>query len=182
MSTARRPMPRSLRTLTTIFGFAAVTAAAGFAIALPHTTYADNDKPVVQYTPEGTKIGDIFLKGNVVHDAKSKTGWFLVVTAENKSDNVESCEISSELTRTVGSPMARVRPTPQMVFSANDAISVAAHGKLVKKYEIPAPLAAQLTSSGSSGGSAAPVPSPSANGTVRIPMTTTSFGVMVKSV
>jgi hypothetical protein len=171
---ARKPM---LRTLTTIVGFAAVTAALGFGVALPHTTYADNDKPVVQYTPEGTKIGDIFLKGNVVKDAKSKTGWFLVVTAENKSDNVESCEISSELTRTVGSPMARVRPSPQMVFSANDAISVAAHGRLVKKYEIPAPLAAQLTS-----GSAATAPSPSANGNMRVPMTTTSFGVMVKSV
>ena len=173
MSTAR--MPRSLRTLTTIFGFAAVTAAAGFAM-LPHTTYADNDKPVVSYTAEGTKIGDIFLKANVVRDSKSKSGFFLVVTAENKSDNVESCEISSELTRTIGSPMARVRPTPQMVFSANDAISVSAHGKLVKKYEIPANVAAQLASSTGSASTAQD------HGLRMQPMSSTSFGVMVKSI
>ena len=66
-----------------------------------------------------------------------------------------------------------LRPTPQMVFSANDAISVAAHGKLVKKYEIPAALAAQLSSSSAA----------TNNAQQNMPvMSTTTFGVMIKSV
>lgn len=128
--------------LLTVLGIAAFTVAAGLGVALPKTTFADGD---AQYTEQGTRVNQVLLNGQIVRDQKSKTGWSLVVTAENKADEVTGCEIAVDLTRTSSSPMGRSRPMPAVVWETKDVVSVAAHGKTVKRYEIPATYAAQLT-------------------------------------
>lgn len=133
-----------MRSIVTVLGFAAFTAAAGLGIALPKTTFADGD---AQYTEQGTRVQNVLLDGQVVRDKKSSTGWSLVVTAENKSGEATGCEIAVDLTRTSSSPMGRSRPMPSVVWETKDVVSVAAHGKTVKRYEIPAAYAAQLTAS-----------------------------------
>lgn len=135
----------SVRSVVTVLGFAAVTAAAGLGVAWPHTTYADGEQPVAEYTPEGYKIGAVVVKGDLVRDTKSKTGWVVVVVANNKSDQVATVALETDLTRTVANPMARVAPMPQTIWNQTDTVTLAAHQQIVRRYDVPASIASQVT-------------------------------------
>ena len=135
----------SFRSVVTFVGVAAFTAAAGLAVAWPHTTYADGEQPVAQYTAEGVKIGGVLVKGELVRDTKSKTGWVVVVVANNKSDAVATVSIEADLTRTVASPMSRVAPMPQTAWNTTETLTLAAHQQIVKRYDVPAAIATQVT-------------------------------------
>ena len=165
---------RTLRTLATVTGFAAITAAAALGVAWPHTTYADGAAVVVQYTPEGTRIADVLVKGNLVRDANAKSGWVVVVTAENKSAQAETVLVETDITRTVSQPMARVMPVPQTAWSTTEQVTLAAHQKITKRYEVPAALASQIAAS------MKPAPQ---NGPPSVDMsrTTTRYAVLFKS-
>jgi hypothetical protein len=133
-----------IRTIATVLGFASLSAFGTLAVVSPSTTFAD---PVVQITAEGTKIDNVLLTGKVERDARAKTGWVMVVTAENKSDKPETCTVTADLQRTVSSPMSRVGPRPQMVWQEKQTLDLAAHEKLTKRIEIAAAVAKQLTDS-----------------------------------
>ena len=135
----------SFRSVVTFVGVAAFTAAAGLAVAWPHTTYADGEQPVAQYTAEGVKIGGVLVKGELVRDTKSKTGWVVVVVANNKSDAVATVSIEADLTRTVASPMSRVAPMPQTAWNTTETLTLAAHQQVIKRYDVPAAIATQVT-------------------------------------
>lgn len=135
----------SFRSVVTFVGVAAFTAAAGLAVAWPHTTYADGEQPVAQYTAEGVKIGGVLVKGELVRDSKSKTGWVVVVVANNKSDAVATVSIEADLTRTVASPMSRVAPMPQTAWNTTETLTLAAHQQVIKRYDVPAAIATQVT-------------------------------------
>jgi hypothetical protein len=132
----------SLRTIVTVLGFASVSALGTLAITSPSTTFAD---PVVQITAEGTKIDNVLLSGKIERDARAKTGWVMVVDAENKSDKAETCTMQAQLQRMVSSPMSRVGPRPQMVWQDKETLQLAAHQKITKRIEIAADVATQLT-------------------------------------
>jgi hypothetical protein len=135
----------SFRSVVTVFGFAAVTAAAGLAVAWPHTTYADGEQPVAQYTAEGTKFGDVVVKSDLVRDSKSKTGWVVVIVASNKSNSVASVSLEADLTQMVANPMGRVAPMAQTVWNTNESLTLAANQTVVKRFDVPAAIATRIT-------------------------------------
>ena len=134
-------MPRSA---LTVAAFATATAAVTLALGWPTTTHADGASPLVQYMVDGAKVGDVVAKGTVGRDAKSKSGWAIVVTARNDADHAEAVPLETDLTRRAMSPMARVAPRPQTVWSQTQKVTVPAHGEVTLRYEVPASLVQQL--------------------------------------
>ena len=130
-----------IKNFATVFGFAAASALGTLAFAVPGTTFAD---PVVQVTNEGTKIDNVLLNGKLEKDAKSKTGWTLVVTAENKSDKAETVALVADVTRTVAQPMGRVMPMPVSVWQDKETVALGAHEKITKRVEVNAALAKSM--------------------------------------
>jgi hypothetical protein len=132
----------SLRNLLTVLGCAAASAITTLAAVAPSTTFAD---PVVQVTAEGTKIDSVLLNGSLVQDARSKTGWVMVITAENKSDKPENCLLVADLDRTIAAPMSRVPPRAMQIWQDKEALTLAAHEKITKRIDVAPAIAAQLT-------------------------------------
>jgi hypothetical protein len=137
---------RHARTLTTVLGFATLTAAATLTALWPTATLADDDlDDEMGIDAEGTKLGHVVVEGEVVRDPKAKTGWVVVVTAENKGTEEETWKLETDLTRTVSSPMARAMPLPTTVWKQTESITLAAGQKIEKRYVVPAAFGAQLT-------------------------------------
>jgi hypothetical protein len=128
----------------TVAAFAVATAAATLAVAWPATTHADGAAPLATYTVDGWKIGDVVAKGRIERDGSAKSGWTVIVTARNDADHAENVLLETDVTRVSMSPMARVAPRPQTVWSTREQISVPAHGSVTRRYELPAPLAGSI--------------------------------------
>lgn len=133
------------RTLATVLGFAALSAASTLAFLAPTTTFADPPVAAVVYTAEGAKIGQVVLRGRVSRDPSAKTGWVVLVSAENQGDKPAVVPVETDLDRTVSSPMARVAPMPQVVWKWKETMTLAAHQKMTRRYEVNAEIAATLT-------------------------------------
>jgi hypothetical protein len=136
MSTIRKHRP-----LLTVLGFAGATALASLTAFWPGTTHAD--PPEVYYG--GGEISNVSFQGEVVKDAKAKTGWAIQVTLENTGDQDETCPLETDLTRQVVNPASRAGEMGTAVWRHKDKVLVPAHEKIVKTYEVPAWTAAQLT-------------------------------------
>ncbi len=131
-----------MRHLVTILGFAAATAAATLSVCWPGRTWAD---PPETFYENGT-IDDVTFQGEVVRDAKAKTGWVIQVTYENHGNEDETCTVDTELTRTQVNPASRASPPGLAVWHHKDRLTVPAHESVVRSYEVPQWMAAQLTS------------------------------------
>lgn len=129
---------------TTVAAFALATAAVALALAWPETTHADGDSPLVQYSVDGTKIGDVVARGTVARDASAKSGWVVVVTARNDADHAETVPLETDLLQRAMSPMARTPPIARNVWSKTERVTVPAGGTITRRYELPAALAANL--------------------------------------
>jgi hypothetical protein len=137
---------RHARTLTTVLGFAALTAAATLTVAWPKATFADDDQEDdMGLTADGTTLGHVLVNGEILRDPKAKTGWVVEVTAENKGTETETWKLETDLTRVVSSPMSRAMPTPTTVWKQSESITLAAGEKVVKRYVVPAGFGTQLT-------------------------------------
>jgi len=130
-----------MRPLATILGFAAITAAATLAVCWPGRTYAD--PPETFY--EAGMVDDVTFSGEVARDATVKSGWAIKVTFQNGGDEEESCTLDAELTRAQVNPDSRATPAGVAVWHHKDKVSVPAHESVVRSYEIPQWMAAQLT-------------------------------------
>lgn len=140
-------MKRAMKHLVTVLGFASVAGTATLAMGLPRTTLADPaDNLYGQQVAEGTKFGTVVVNGELVKDAHAKTGWLMVITAENKGDAPQSYELETDLTRQFVNPMGRVGDLATELLKADENITVAAHAKQVITREVPAWIAAQLES------------------------------------
>lgn len=133
------------RSLVTFLGCAALGAAVTLALLSPRPTFADGPKPTVELTAEGTRIGAVVLEGKLVQDPKAKTGWVVLVHAENKTNEPTRVAIATEVTRTVSAPMARVMPMPQAVWTEKETLALGALERIERRYELPAAAAAKLT-------------------------------------
>jgi hypothetical protein len=131
-----------MRNLVTILGFAASTAAATLAVCWPGRTYAD---PPERFYENGT-VDDVTFNGEVARDASVRSGWAIKVTYENRGDEDETCTIDTELTRTQVNPASRASQPGLAVWHHKDKVTVPAHESVVRNYEIPQWMAAQLTS------------------------------------
>lgn len=130
-----------MRPLVTVLGFAAATAAITLAMGWSRPTYAD---PPETFFGAGD-VDDLTFTGEVVHDTSFKTGWAIKVTYENRGDRDQTAQMDTELTRQQVNPMSRASPPGLAVWHHKDKVLVAAHDTVVRTYEIPASMAAQLT-------------------------------------
>jgi hypothetical protein len=138
----------AIRSIATVLGFATLTAAATLTALWPKQTLADGDLDALdEFAPGGTKLGHILVKGEIVRDAKSKTGWVVEVTAENQEVESETVRLETDLTRTISNPMSRAQPAPTAVWRQTESITLAAGEKVTKRYVVPAAFGAQLTTS-----------------------------------
>jgi hypothetical protein len=129
----------------TVAAFALATAAATLAVAWPTSTHADDSAgPIATYAVDGWKIGDVVAKGQLQPDAHSKSGWVIVVTARNGAGHDEVVPLETDVTRLSASPMARVMPVPQVVWSTRESVRVPARGTISLRYELPRELAASV--------------------------------------
>lgn len=135
----------SLRSVATVFGFAAMTTAAVVTVFWPKATLADGDAANAELTLDGTKVNHVVVTADLVQDTKSKTGWVIEVNAENRGAEAETAELETDLTRQLTSPMLRAQPTPTAVFKKKETVTVAAGEKIKRSYDVPANLAAQIT-------------------------------------
>jgi hypothetical protein len=146
--------------ILTVAGFALATAAATLAVAWPTPTHADGASPLVQYMVDGCKIGDVIARGVLRKDATAKSGWVVLVTADNGADHGEEVPLETDVTRLVMSPMARVPPRPQTVWSTKEQVTVPAHGSVTRRYEIPAAVATQIAAAASAKAKSPPTKGP----------------------
>jgi len=128
----------------TVVAFAVATAAAALAVGWPTPTHADGAAPLATYTVDGWKIGDVVAKGEIKRDGSAKSGWVITVIARNGADHAEDVPLETDVTRVAASPMARVMPRPQTVWSTREQVSIPAHASITRHYELPAPLAASI--------------------------------------
>jgi hypothetical protein len=135
------PAPSRRSPAVTVVAFAVVTATAALALGWPTPTHADGASPLATYTVDGWKIGDVVAKGEIKRDGSAKSGW---VTARNGADHAEDVPLETDVTRVAVSPMARVMPRPQTVWSTREQVSVPAHGAVTRRYELPAELATSI--------------------------------------
>jgi hypothetical protein len=136
----------TIKQIAIALGFASLTAAATLTVFWPQETLADNDADAIdELGLDGTKLGHILVKGEIVRDPKSKTGWVVELTAENQGTASETARLETDLTRTVSSPMSRAQPPAVTVWKQTESITLAAGETLKKRYTIPAPFGAQLT-------------------------------------
>jgi hypothetical protein len=133
----------SIRSLATVLGFAAITSAATLTAFWPTATFADD--PGQDLVQDGTKVNHVVVQGEIVRDKKAKTGWVIEVTAENRGAEAETAELETDLTRVISNPMSRAAPMPTAVMKKKESVTVAAGEKVTRRYDVPAPLAAQMT-------------------------------------
>jgi hypothetical protein len=131
-----------MRSLATILGFAAATAAATLAVCWPGRTYADPPETFF----EAGQVDDVTFQGEVARDTTVKSGWAIKVTYDNKGDEDETATIETELTRAQVNPGSRSSPAGVAVWHHKDKVTVPAHESVVRSYEVPQWMAAQLTS------------------------------------
>src|SRR5262245_25578891 len=126
----------SIRSVATVIGFAAIASAATLTVFWPKATFAED--PATDLVQDGTKVNHVVVSGDVVKDKKSKTGWVIEVTAENRGDEAETAALETDLTRQVSNPMSRAAPMPTAVMKKKETITVAAGEKVTKRYDVPA--------------------------------------------
>jgi hypothetical protein len=141
-----KPNSNKLRTLVTVTGFAAVTAAATLAVCAPRTTFADGDDAdrMGEYTDDGTKFDDIVVKGEIQKDVHSRSGWSVLVTAKNTADHPETLSLETDLDRSFVTPAARVGAEQAMLYSQTQPITVAANATVTFSRPVPAWVVPQL--------------------------------------
>jgi hypothetical protein len=132
----------------------------------------DQADPLAALAEPGTKVGEsVRVEGKVEHDAKSKTGWVIVMKAENKGAKSETLAVETHLERMVSNPMARVPSMPTTAWQTKETLTLAKGEIVTRRYEIPATVAAAMTAAAS-----APAPAKKAKQTFAM-MSRTSFGV-----
>jgi hypothetical protein len=134
-----------MKTTLQALAFAAIAATTTLAVAWPRVTLADpDDDRMGEWTDDGTKFGDVLVKGELVHDTHARSGWRMVITAENKGDAPASAVLESDLTRQMVNPQARVSPEAAKLWKNSERITLAAHAKTTVTRDVPAWIAQQL--------------------------------------
>jgi hypothetical protein len=85
------------------------------------------------------------VTGTLEHEAKSATGWVLAIEAENPTASEATADLESVITRQITSTMARVGPRPTVMWRKKEKLTVAAHGKTTRRYDVPVSLAGYMT-------------------------------------
>ncbi len=128
----------------TVLGSATIAALCTLALAWPVDTLADaQDGGTAR--EEGVPVDGVMVTGTIEHAPKSVTGWVLAIEAENPTNDEATADLESVVTRQISSSMARVGPRPTVMWRKKEKLTVAAHGKTSRRYDIPASLASYMT-------------------------------------
>ena len=95
----------------------------------PHATFAEvvsDFERMGESDENGEKFGEIVVRGDLVADG---TGWVLVRTMENKSDEPQSYRVEERVMRTETKPEARVNPPPYAVVLRGVTLKLKPHEK-----------------------------------------------------
>jgi hypothetical protein len=133
-----------IRKMSIVLGFAAVTAAFGLTLGAPRTTHADDFDELAYARVGGALIDGVRVSATIARDAKSKTGWSLVVDAENDDDAPKTCVLQTAIERTWTTPMARVASEVATLMTRQEKLEVPAHGKATLRRDVPAWVVEQL--------------------------------------
>jgi hypothetical protein len=128
----------------TILGSSAIAALCTLALAWPTDTLADAEDGGTA-KEEGVPVDGVMVTGTVEREVKSATGWVLAIEAENPTNDEATADLESVITRQISSTMARVGPRPTVMWRKKDKLTVAAHGKTTRRYDVPASLAGYMT-------------------------------------
>jgi len=138
------PNSRSPRALTTLIGFAAITAAAGITLGLPQTTHADHDEMAMWIAP-GTQISaSVLAEARLLRDANAKSGWALEIKAHNSGKSTERCDVVAMVSESDGMPMARVAPPPRIVWQQRRTFTVEPGTEATQRVAVPIALGRKL--------------------------------------
>ncbi len=135
------------RSIAAVLGVAAVTASLAVTALWPRATFADGDPTTDGVTLDGTKVDDVIVIGELVKEPKSKTGWVVEIEAENRGTAEATADVETDITRQVMNIGARVGPLPTAVWKKKEKLTVGAGAKVVRRYEVPAPLAQKIAAS-----------------------------------
>lgn len=145
----------------------------------PLSTMADDQaSPFAVLVDPGTKVGEhVRVEGKAERDAKSSTGWVVVMKAENKGTATETVALETRLQRTVSNPMARVPAMPMTAWQTKETLTLAKGEVVTRRYVVPADVAQAMTAA------AAPAAAASAKkGKTALMTARTSFGVVFAKV
>ncbi|MDB4995118.1 MAG: hypothetical protein JWM74_2550 [Myxococcaceae bacterium] len=163
----------SLRGFGLTFSSLVVSASVTLAAVWPTATMAgDQVDPFAVLADPTTKVGEnVRVEGKIERDAKSKTGWVVVMKAENKGQKAETLAVQTVLERKVSNPMARVPSMPQVAWQNKETLTLAKGEVVTHRYELPAAIATALTAN------AAPPAPVAKNAKSPFMMARTTFGV-----
>jgi hypothetical protein len=135
------------RSIITTLATAALTAGVALAVLWPRDTLADGDGDNVLGALQvgDDQIGHVTMEGELVKDAKAKSGWAVEVTLENVGTEAQTAQVETDVTRAVSNPMARAMPTPRTVWSEKESVTLAAGEKVTRHYPLPVAIGRQLT-------------------------------------
>jgi hypothetical protein len=133
-------MSNITRAISTVIGFAALTASTGLALLTPHVTHADGEDRKGNFVS-----GSVYAYAAFEKDDAAKGGWKIVISAENPGDAAATSTFDVAIDYSVSNPNARVGSPGQAVWHHNETINVAAHEKKVITVDCPASVARQLT-------------------------------------
>jgi hypothetical protein len=133
-------MSETIQNLRVATKYAVCSATLALALFAPGMTFAAADPKAAG----GTRIEDVFVRGELVKDSSSKTGWVVAVTAENTDGHATRCALNATLTETVLRPMARVSPMPTPLFNERIVMEVEGHGTSTVRIDVPEKIAAGL--------------------------------------
>lgn len=135
-------MSPTVRAVVTVLAFAAGTASATLAVVSPRTTFAD-DEESLRFSNQ-TQVGEVRVDALLKRDATLKSGWALVVEAENPTGEAQTCELKTVLERSFITPMARTPSEVTALLQRVESMSVPPRGKARVVREVPAWIAQQL--------------------------------------
>jgi hypothetical protein len=132
------------RSWRTVLGSAAAAALCTLGLAWPVETLADGEDGGTA-REEGVPVDGVMVSGTVEREPKSATGWVLAIEAENPSNAEATADLESVITRQISSTMARVGPRPTVMWRKKEKLTVGAHAKTTRRYDVPASLAGYMT-------------------------------------
>jgi hypothetical protein len=138
------------RPIGTAAFFAVGTAAIALALLAPRATHADEEEipdweRQGDYEQNGTRFGEVVVKGELVPAANAPGGWTLVRTLENTSDEPQNCTVEERILRMETTPYARSGSMAEAVVLRNQPIALKPHEKRTIGITLPPKIGEQIT-------------------------------------
>ena len=133
--------------LTTVVTIAVATMSVMLLATWPKNTNAQEVaewERMGEWDENGSRFGNIVVRGELAADANVAGGWVIVRTFENKGDLAEKCTVEERLLRTETMPDARVEPAPFALIDRTQTFDLGPHQKRSIGIPLPAPIGEEI--------------------------------------